>query len=316
MKGDRLLSILLLLQNHGKLTTKQLADKLEVSQRTIARDMDALSSAGVPVYAERGTNGGWELSDQYRTDLTGMKTEELIALLFSSQSRLLQDLGMHKHYEGAVEKLIASSPGSIRQHADRIKQKIHIDGAGWHLSEETFPCLPVIQEAIWEQSKLQIRYDKDNETKQRTVAPLGLVAKGNVWYLVASADDDVKSYRISRLKQAMKLEEHFTYPAHFELASYWELSTNQFMRTLPQYPASIRMNEEAFKAFKHRRYVQIISASAGKGIVSAEIMFQTLESACQLLLSYGADAEAIRPPELRMQMKKAVQAMSSLYEDD
>ncbi|GGG67944.1 helix-turn-helix transcriptional regulator [Paenibacillus radicis (ex Gao et al. 2016)] len=314
MKSDRLLSILLQLQNYGKLTTGQLAEKLEVTKRTIIRDMDALSAAGVPVYAERGPQGGWTLSPQYRTQLTGMKAEELAALFFSSQGGLLQDLGMHKHYELAFEKLLAASPDSIRLNAQTVRQKIHIDGAGWHQSIETFPLLPAIQEAVWEERKLLITYNKDTETVSRTIDPLGLVSKQSIWYVVAASEDIVKSYRISRLLTADKLDEHFSAPDNFELDRFWEQSTMRFIRELPRYHATIEIAETAFDAFKQRRYLQVISHSPPhKGIISAEVQFNTLESACQIMLSFGPHVTAVAPHELRSKLIETIEAMRVAY---
>ncbi|MFF2089193.1 helix-turn-helix transcriptional regulator [Paenibacillus sp. NPDC058174] len=314
MKSDRLLSILLQLQNYGKLTTGQLAEKLEVTKRTIIRDMDALSAAGVPVYAERGPQGGWTLSPQYRTQLTGMKAEELAALFFSSQGSLLQDLGMHKHYELAFEKLLAASPDSVRLNAQTVRQKIHIDGAGWHQSIESFPLLPTIQEAVWEERKLLITYQKDTETVTRVIDPLGLVAKQSIWYVVAAAEEMIKSYRISRLLTADKQEEHFFVPDSFELDRFWEQSTMRFIRELPRYDATVEIAETKFDAFKQRRYLQVKDHSAPReGMISAEVQFNTLESACQIILSFGAGVRAIAPPELRTKLVETIEAMRNAY---
>ncbi|WP_042160817.1 helix-turn-helix transcriptional regulator [Paenibacillus gorillae] len=314
MKSDRLLSILLQLQNYGKLTTGQLAEKLEVTKRTIIRDMDALSAAGVPVYAERGPQGGWTLSPQYRTQLTGMKAEELAALFFNSQGGLLQDLGMHKHYELAFEKLLAASPDSVRLNAQTVRQKIHIDGAGWHQSIETFPLLPTIQEAVWEERKLLITYQKDTETVTRVIDPLGLVAKQSIWYVIAAAEGMIKSYRISRLLTADKLDEHFSAPDSFELDTFWEQSTMRFIRELPRYHATIEIMAPEFDAFRQRRYLQVISHSPPReGMITAEVQFNTMESACQIILSFGASVIAIAPQELRDKLTETIEAMRDAY---
>ncbi|MFF2479586.1 helix-turn-helix transcriptional regulator [Paenibacillus sp. NPDC058071] len=316
MKSDRLLAILLLLQNHGKLTTRELAERLEVSKRTINRDMDALSAAGVPVFAERGAYGGWALSERYRTDLTGMKTEEMLALLFGAPSRVMQDLGMRKPFEDAFEKLLAASPEVIREHATRVRNKIHVDGAGWRRSEESFPFLPAIQEALWEQRELAIRYTRDGTETERVVRPLGLVAKQSIWYLAAEAENEVKSYRISRLNGAEMLPNPFDYPELFNLAQYWEQSTKQFMERLPRYASTVAIREEALEAFARRRYVNIQrTGEPRRGMIEAEVVFDTEESACQLLLSFGTAVRALAPQALVDRMKAEIREIEALYSD-
>ena len=151
MRADRLVSILLLLQNQGKLTTRQLADKLEVAERTIMRDMEALSMAGIPVYAERGNQGGWQLAAGYRTTVTGMKAEEFTSLLISAHPGLQRDLGIEQHFDQAYQKLLAASSPAFKQSAEQMRQKIHIDGAGCHggQGEQACPYLTTAQEAVW-----------------------------------------------------------------------------------------------------------------------------------------------------------------------
>lgn len=180
MRADRLLSILLLLQNNHKMSSRQLAEKLEVSERTIFRDIESLCSAGIPIHAERGAQGGWVLAEGYRTNLTGMSEHEISSLLISNYSTLLGDLGIQKHFDSAYQKLLSSTPDPIRKDAEITRQRIHIDGVGWHQSEEAFPWLSTVQESVWNQLKLDIVYKKDDATVTRIVHPLGLVAKRNV----------------------------------------------------------------------------------------------------------------------------------------
>ncbi|MDF2959963.1 MAG: YafY family transcriptional regulator, partial [Paenibacillus sp.] len=176
MRAERLLSILLCLQSYGKMTTRQLAEKVEVSERTITRDMEALSAAGIPIYALRGAAGGWSLSEGYRTNLTGLKAEEVQSLLLMNPSGIMNDLGLRSDFEGAFLKLLASLPPALRRDAEFMRERIHVDGAGWHQSEETFPYLAIVQEAIWEEKKLLIYYPKNGEITERLVEPLGLIA--------------------------------------------------------------------------------------------------------------------------------------------
>ncbi|WP_410772195.1 helix-turn-helix transcriptional regulator [Fontibacillus sp. BL9] len=324
MRADRLLSILLLLQNGGKLNSRQLAEKLEVSERTIVRDMDALSSAGIPVYAERGPLGGWMLAENYRTSLTGMNQDEILSLLMTSHSHLLGDLGIpRRNFEAAYQKLIASSPAPVRQDAEMIRERIHIDGAGWHVSDESFPLLNVVQEAVWGQRKLEMSYRKsDSDTEysgnnaRRRVHPLGLVAKRNVWYLVAEENGEFKTFRISRITEAAVREESFQRPNDFSLSGYWEQSTADFKSALPRYPATISISAQRLARLKRERYAKVLRAEpedGQAGWMSVDIEFNTLESACEILLACGREAEALNPPELRELIGAEAAAISALY---
>lgn len=317
VKADRLLSILLLLQNYGKLTSRELADKLEVSERTIFRDMESLSMTGVPVYAERGSGGGWVLSEGYRTQLTGMKTEEILSLLLSNPSNLLDDLGLRADFEAAYQKLLAATPAVIRTNAEKVRQRIHIDGAGWHQSDESFPLLATVQEAMWGDRQLAIRYRRDEDVVERLVHPLGVVAKRSVWYMAAEVDADIRTYRISRLLEARMLEQTFERPADFDLEAYWEQSMGQFKQQLPIYPALVRIHPDAVPRFTKERYARIVRTTPiDDGRVELHVEFQTLDSACDIIFGFGPKIEAVSPAELRLKMSFGVKALAALYRND
>ncbi|MGG6311892.1 helix-turn-helix transcriptional regulator [Paenibacillus macerans] len=318
MRADRLLSILLLLQNQGKMSSRQLAQRLEVSERTIARDVEALSTAGIPVYAERGSRGGWVLADSYRTNLTGMRPEEIVSLLLTSHSDLLGDLGIQGHFQAAYQKLLAVTPAPIRQDAELIRERIHIDGAGWHASKEAFPWLSIVQEAVWGQRKLRIRYRKEDGTVERTIRPLGLVAKRNVWYVAAEQEPDgeLRTFRVSRLEEARLLEETFERPAGFDLAAYWEQSTARFKSELPRYPARVKTTEPRLNRLRQERFIKVLHTEEpdNRGWILADVDFQTLDWACGVILAGGRDIEALEPPELRARVGSEARAILSLYE--
>lgn len=173
VRADRLLSILLLLQNHGKMTSRELARRLEVSERTIFRDMEALCTAGIPVYADRGSTGGWALTEGYRTRLTGMKAQELMSLLLMNSSSLVDDLGLRGEFDSACLKLLAASPAELRRDAEVARERIHVDGAGWHQTSESSTYLPVVQEAVWEERTLRIEYERHDGDCSRRAAEQG-----------------------------------------------------------------------------------------------------------------------------------------------
>lgn len=317
MRADRLLSILLMLQNGGKKTTKYLAEQLEVSERTIMRDMESLSLAGIPVYAERGSSGGWLLEESYRTNLTGMTPEELLSLLLSGQSHLMAELGIGQQFDAAYQKLLAASPRSVRQDAEAIRQKIHIDGAGWHSAHEPLPCLPVVQEALWADRRLCFRYLKGEELVDRIVSPLGLVAKRSTWYLVAESEGKLRTYRVSRMAQATICEEPCSRrPDGFDLAAYWEESVQQFKQQLPRYPAKVRLTLGQVRRLERERFIKVINHNASAdmpGWTLADMEFNTLDSAISILLSCGPEAEVLEPEELRQQVSSAAKAIWQIY---
>lgn len=314
MRADRLVSILLLLQNYGQLTTRELAERLEVSERTIHRDMEALSASGVPVFAERGAGGGWALTEGYRTDLTGMKPEEMQALLLAHSSSLLSDLGLGSVFELAYQKMLAAFPDRLQGDAERVRQRIHIDGAGWHRSAEQLPDLPIIQEAIWQDSKLSLEYHREEAVVERIVEPLGLVAKGSIWYLVARVEGEMRTYRVSRVMNARILDETFQRPKSFDLAVYWEHSTQQFRANLPRFPARIKFNKTVLTRINQQRYMKLLhTRSDENGWIEADVEFNTLDSACEIMLGYGSLARVLEPFELRDRVISEAKAIIEMY---
>ncbi|WP_141502620.1 helix-turn-helix transcriptional regulator [Paenibacillus luteus] len=315
MRAGRLISIVLLMQNEGKMTSKDLAERLEVSERTIMRDMESLSAAGVPVYAERGTNGGWCLSEGYRTNLTGMHADELVSVIVASHTSLLGDLGIEKQHHAAMQKLLAASPAEVRKSAALMRQKIHIDGAGWHQQQESVPFLSVVQEAVWEDRLLQLSYQREDGIAKRIVQPLGLVAKRSVWYLVGLAEGEQRTYRIARLIDAVMLEERFERPLAFDLASCWEQSMGDFRKRLPQYPASLLVQESVLERLSRERYVKVLESAPDDrpGWMTVKVEFQTLVSACGIILSFGSRMAALAPVELREKVKAEAKAMAQWY---
>jgi predicted DNA-binding transcriptional regulator YafY len=290
MRADRLISILLLLQVYQKLTARELAKRLEVSERTIHRDMEALSVAGIPVTAERGIGGGWRLLEAYRTNLTGLNEAEIQALFFIKPVRLLADLGLSKASNAALIKLLAALPSMSRQDAERVTQRIHVDTTGWHHTEEDISALSTLQEAIWKERKLSIVYQRDGGSGrfERLVDPLGLVAKGSTWYLVAAVEGEVRTYRVSRVQEAVLTEQPCVRPRDFDLAAFWSESSTHFVATLPQYPVTIRIAQEVLEKVQHAgRYARIEHANPpdSDGWITLRLQFELEEAACGYLVS-------------------------------
>jgi predicted DNA-binding transcriptional regulator YafY len=269
MRADRLLSILLLLQVHRRSYAGELAKRLEVSERTIHRDMEALSGAGIPVVAERGVGGGWNLLEKYQTNLTGLNEAEIQALFLTKPAHLLADLGLHQASEAALIKLLAALPSMSRRDAEFVRQRIYVDTAGWHPTQEDHSYLPVLQQAIWKERKLALTYQRGDISFDRVVEPLGLVAKGNAWYLIAATDGAVHTYRVSRIRSACITEETCARPPQFDLAGHWAQSSSNFVAALPQFPVTVRIAPDVLEHIYHAgRYARIehIDAPDAEGI--------------------------------------------------
>lgn len=315
MRADRLLSIMLLLQVHRRVTARELAKRLEVSERTIHRDMEALSTSGVPVYAERGSHGGWMLMEEYRTNLTGLTKAEIEALFLNKPAKLLTDLGLSKASNAASVKLLAALPAAHRDAAEYARQRIYVDTTSWNPTKEPFPFLPVIQAAVWQGQRLRFLYGRgDCDAVERVVDPLGLVAKGSVWYLVAAVEGEIRSYRISGVQDVEVLDEPCQRPKDFDLAAYWEQSLASFKASLPRYQARVRVSPAIFPRLSYAgRFARIerTGAPEADGWREVSIRFDTEEIACEYMLSFGAQLEVLEPPELR---EKVIQLAASVIE--
>jgi predicted DNA-binding transcriptional regulator YafY len=318
MRADRLLSILLLLQVHRQMTAGELARRLEVSERTIHRDMVALGVAGIPVTAERGTGGGWRLLEEYRTNLTGMNTAEIQALFLTRPARLMADLGMEQASDAALIKLLAALPAISRQNAEDIRQRIHIDVAGWGQREDAVPLLSTVQQAVWRQRRLRFTYGYDGEgTGERLGDPLGLVAKGSVWYMIVAIDGQPRTYRVSRVRSAELLDDVFERPAGFDLAAHWEESSARFSERIPRFPATLRVAPSALSAVRAGgRYTRVEREEppGSDGWACVVVLFEDGHSACEYILSYGPQVEVIEPEDLRAAVLTAAQSTVALYE--
>ncbi|UCC16381.1 MAG: WYL domain-containing protein, partial [Dehalococcoidales bacterium] len=226
MRADRLLSILMILQAKGKTSVRQLAEELEVSTRTIHRDIDALSASGVPVYFERGKNGGVSLLEGYRTNLTGLTADELKALFILGIPASLDELGISNSLKTALQKLSASLPEDHRQNEINIRQRIYVDWTGWKTAMNTNSTLRDLYTAVWENRKIYLRYlvsfsHRVKKEFDRTVKPYGLVAKANEWYLICDDDIRIRVYELSSILEVRIAEEVFTRDDEFNLGEFW-----------------------------------------------------------------------------------------------
>lgn len=317
MRADRLLSIMLLLQVHRRITAHELAKRLEVSERTIYRDMEALSSAGIPVTAERGTGGGLVLAEAFRTNLTGLNLSEIQALFLGRPTHLLNDLGLHQASEAALIKLLAVLPSMYRQNAEYVRQRIYVDMDGWRRpGEERLASLPLLQEAIWQERKISMTYQRGEDSVERVIDPLGLVAKGRVWYLVAAVDGEARTYRISRIREITLLDEPCQRPADFDLADYWKQSSADFVANIPRTIVIARLTQHALeRAYHAGRFVRVepLGLPDEEGWLHARFSFEVKEEMCGYLLSFGAELEVLEPQEVREQVIELARGLIAFY---
>ncbi len=316
MRADRLLSLLMLLQTRGTQTAQSLAAELEVTERTIYRDVTALSAAGIPVYTERGPGGGIALVEDYRTNLTGLNSEEVRALFMLSIPAPLDQLGVGAELRTALLKLSAALPVSRRAEQAAARQRIHLDAAWWFQSEEPTPHLKTIQSALWSDRKLEITYRSDFGTDiEMVLAPYGLVAKASVWYLVGAREGHLRVLRISRVQEARIRPEGFAYPPAFDLPSFWKSWREEFESNHPQIPVVLRVSPTLSKILTGQRspFLNAPPPQEADGWQTITLTFESFEAARACILGYGGAVEVLEPLALRRNVIDFAQQTLSRY---
>ncbi len=333
MRADRLLSLLMLLQSRGRMTAGELAGELEVSARTIYRDLDALSAAGVPVYAERGPGGGCALLDSYRTTLTGLTQDEVRALFMLSIPAPLAELGVDQELQQALLKLSAALPATRRRDEERVRQRIHLDSSGWFETREPVPHLQTLQRAMWGDRKLHLAYRlRFGAQAEWLVAPYGLVAKANVWYLVCERESHLRVYRVSQVLEASISEEIFERPADFDLAAFWQAWCAEVEENRPYYPVVVRVaadlvpwlpqyfgepiREEVARAQSRLAPGMEASSPDAAGWLTVTLPFESLYEARERLLGFGGAMEIVAPEALRKSVIDFARQIVSVYASD
>jgi len=322
MRADRLLSILFLLQNRGRLTARQLAAELEVSIRTIYRDVDALSAAGVPLYADHGPGGGFALLDSYRTTLTGLTGDEVRALFMLSIPAPLADLGVDQELKMALVKLSAALPAVFRKDEQWVRQRFHLDATWWFQSGDAPPHLQVLHQAIrrdlqvWIQYRPWYAFPADIE---RLIEPYGLVAKAGIWYLVYAYAGRVRARRVADLLDVRLSTDHFQRPDDFDLPTFWASWRAAYERERrPYYPVTVRLAPEIIpllpRTFGETINEAISAAPDGDGDwITLTLSFESLESARTQLLSFGRSVEVLEPEPLRRSLLDFARQIVDLY---
>ncbi|SDU75063.1 helix-turn-helix transcriptional regulator [Jiangella alkaliphila] len=306
MRAERLVQIILLLQTHGRLTAGELARRLEVSARTVQRDLDALSAAGFPVYADRGRAGGWSLAADYRTRLTGLSPAETAALFVASTAHVLADLGLDAAAGTAEAKLLATVPAHARRHADLARERVLVDHADWMETREPSPWLPVLQRAVWDDTRVHLTYGSAPHAV--AVEPLGLVAKKRSWYLVArKATGEFRTYRVDRIVHADGTDERFERPDAFDLTEHWRHHSDRYFAELRRYPVRLRVRGYAATRLRWARNAVIDAQTApdDDGWANVSMTFESAYETRVYLLGLAGDVVVLEPADLRDDMRRA-----------
>lgn len=324
MRASRLLSILLLLQTRGRMTADALAAEFEVSVRTIYRDIDQLSAAGAPVYADRGRAGGFQLMDGYRTRLTGLTDAEAETLFLGGLSGPAAQMG----FSGAVTtmqlKLLAALPPERQAAAERLAGRFHLDPVGWRQSPDEASRLPAIAQAVWTSRRIAVRYESWKGEVARELEPLGLILKAGLWYLAARPAEgkprEPRTYRVSNILDLTVGDETFERPAGFDLAAWWAETSRRFEAEIFTGSATLRLSREGRKRLarlgvEQARIAAQTDATAGDGMADVTVPIESVEHAAMDFQRLGAEAEVLAPAALRSAMRDAALRLAALYRD-
>ncbi|MGW0195517.1 helix-turn-helix transcriptional regulator [Nonomuraea sp. NPDC003201] len=322
MRASRLVSILLLLQTRGRMTAQALAERLEVSVRTIYRDVESLHSAGIPLYGDAGPKGGYQLLDGYRTRLTGLTTDEAESLFLAGLPGPAAELGLGAVVTAAQLKLMAALPVELRDRAGRIQERFHLDAPTWYRDQEPVTYLSAVADAVWNKRRIQVRYRrwKAPQEVERRLDPYGLVVKAGRWYLVARTGEDVRTYRVSQILDLHPLPEGFTRPDGFDLAAYWQGYLAEFEARLRRGEAVLRLSPRGVERVPDLMTPGVVAAAREsaqppdeEGWTRVTVPIESIEHALAEFLRLGTDAEVLAPAELRDRMATTAAELAARY---
>lgn len=302
MRADRLLSIIMLLQSRGRLTTQQLAEELGVSRRTILRDVEALSFAGVPVCAEGGHGGGIALDENYRTSLTGLQDREVRSLFVANHAPALAEVGLGDAAKSTLLKLSAVLPASQRPSVEHIRQRILIDSTWWWRDDQPPAFWDQLQQAVYEDRCIQAVYERQNgEALERILEPYSLIAKSSVWYLLAQYQGELHTYRVARIQRITLLDTRYQRRADFDLHTYWQTHLQEFKEALSEYRFTLRLHPDRLNFIQRLvpgRY-QVDDAPDTAGWLTVRFDLESMDFARMLVFGLGRQAVIVEPPDLQ-----------------
>jgi predicted DNA-binding transcriptional regulator YafY len=316
VRADRLLAIVLLLQSRGRQTAGQLAGELEVSVRTIYRDMLALGTAGIPVY---GDPTGYQLVDGYQTQLTGLNADEARALVLSGLPGAAADLGLAEAVAAAQLKLTAALPAALRERATRMRQRFHLDAPGWYHDGDTSDHLAAVADAVWRGQVITVRYESWSRLIQTRLEPYGLVLKAGKWYLVARTGRGVRTFRVNQIRELTVLPEVVEWPADFDLAAYWTDHIAEFRAQLYRGEALVRLSPTGLEKLAHHLGRTVADAAAAgeeqpDGWVLARLPIESETHAETEFLRLGEHIEVVEPTSLRERIAGTVARLAAVYQ--
>ncbi|WFB09941.1 WYL domain-containing protein [Streptomyces sp. LX-29] len=320
MRAARLIKMVLLLQSRRSMTAAELARELEVSERTVTRDAQALSEAGVPVYADRGRAGGYRLIGGYRTRLTGLGRSEAEALFLSGVPSALRELGLADAASAARLKVSAALLPELRDAAEGAAQRFHLDAPGWWQEPEAPALLPAVADAVWDDRRLTARYRRGERTVERELEPYGLVLKAGTWYLAARAQGMLRVYRVDRFTAVSVGDERFARDEEFDLPAFWEQRAAEFARSILRTEAVLRLTPEGARRLPYvtdrtagREALAAAGEPDGQGRITVTLPVESLDVAYEQLLALGPEAEVLEPAELRRRFADAAARAHELY---
>ncbi|WP_419994288.1 helix-turn-helix transcriptional regulator [Streptomyces boninensis] len=321
MRAARLIHLVLLLQSRGSMTAAELAERLEVTERTVQRDVQALSEAGIPVYADRGRIGGYRLVGGYRTRLTGLGRDEAEALFLSGVPGALREMGLADVASAARLKVSAALQPELSDAPAAAAQRFHLDAPGWWQEPETPELLPPVAEAVWDDRRLAVTYRRRQEAEPvaRELEPYGLVLKAGVWYVVARVDGDSRVYRVDRFESVEPAAERFDRDEDFDLPAFWAERSAAFARSILHAEVTLRLTATGAGRL---RYVtdraaaeEALAASRPDpgGRITVNLRVESLDVAYTQLLALGPEAEVLGPPPLRERFTEAAARWAAVY---
>lgn len=334
MRASRLLSTLMLLQTRGRMSAPALAAALEVSVRTVYRDIDQLSAAGVPVWGEAGRSGGFQLREGWRTQLTGLTVPEARAIFMAGLPGPAAELGLGEAMATAQLKLLAALPDDWRADAQQVAGRFHLDAIDWFRSAAPPPQLKTVAEAVWLTQRLAMRYESWKDVRDSVVEPLGLVLKAGTWYMAArpaaesgrpgagaATPAEARVYRLSAIQSMTLLPDRFARPPKFELADWWAAATQRFESGVYRDSATLWVTEAGLRRLRESsaQVAQAADDSAEPtdedGWVRVTVPIESVDHAARELLKLGADAEVLAPAALRARLAGVARAMAARYAD-
>ncbi|SCL14386.1 helix-turn-helix transcriptional regulator [Micromonospora inyonensis] len=324
MRASRLISLLLLLQSREAMTAAELARELEVSERTVYRDVLALSAAGVPIYADRGRTGGYRLLGGYRTRLTGLTRQEAEALFLAGLRGPAGDMGLADAVATAELKVLAALPPALRDASARTGQRFHLDVPGWFRHAAPPAWLAELAGAVWRDRVVQLRYRRGDREVTRTVQPYGLVLKSGTWYLVGRIGTGYRTYRVDRVVDVVVGGDTFDRDERFDLGGHWREQAEVFLRQMLAERVTVRLTPAGLRALRHVAHAPFAYDEAvagagepdGQGRVVTRLPVESVEVAYDMLLALGPEVEVLDPPALRTRMAAAADRLAALYRDD